>query len=144
MIILNALNKPTTLACSINEGLKINYEKYQEYIDACNACMLACDRCTTDCIRDKDAIMMTRCVELGRACATVCGFAARMMWSGSEFAPKACALCAEICLKCVDECSKYEQDHCKVCAGVCQYCADACNRMVANEQYYLMALAEVA
>lgn len=99
--------------------------------------MLACDRFTTECLREKNAAIMTRSVEVGRACATVCGFAARLMWSGSEFAPKACLLCAEICLKCVDESIKHDHEYCKVCAGVCQYCADACNRMVANHACYL-------
>ncbi len=103
--------------------------------------MLASDRCTTECLSEKDTIKMARCVELGRACATVCGFVARLIWSGSEFAPKACTLCAEICLKYVDECLKHEQEYCKVCAEVCQYCAEVCHRMVASEQYYLEDMA---
>ena len=62
------------------------HEKFQNCIDACNDCVVACEHCATACLQEEDVKMMARCVELDRACATICAAAVRLMASGSEFA----------------------------------------------------------
>ncbi|MDO1449599.1 hypothetical protein Q0590_25200 [Rhodocytophaga aerolata] len=39
-------------------------EKYKECIDACLACGVACNECSTACLKEEDVKMMARCIEL--------------------------------------------------------------------------------
>src|SRR5690348_18407585 len=100
------------------------HEKYQSCISACNDCTVAWEHCATECLHEVDIKMMARCIELDRACATICAVAARLMASGSEFAPRVCGVCAEICEVCGHECAKHEAQHCQDCARACHRCAE--------------------
>lgn len=99
--------------------------------------MVASERCSSLCLQEQNVPMLARCIDLTRACATMCELTARLMWSNSELTPKACALCRDMCLACIKECLKHEHDHCKVCAEACQICADACSKLLANNQFAL-------
>jgi len=104
-------------------------EKYQNSIDACNDCTVACELCATECLHEQDVKMTARCIELDRDCATICATAARLMASGSDFADRVCGVCAEICQACGDECAKHEAQHCQDCARACRRCAEECRKM---------------
>jgi hypothetical protein len=113
---------------STTEGF-MSHEKYRECIEACHACAAECEHCATACLHEEDIKMMVRCIELDRSCADVCHFAAREMARGSDFAERACELCAEVCDACAEECAKHEMDHCQACADACRRCAEECRSM---------------
>ncbi|MDO8540702.1 MAG: hypothetical protein Q7S40_09730 [Opitutaceae bacterium] len=48
------------------------HEKYQHCIDDCHACLVACEHCATECLREDEMKMLTRCIELDRSCAAIC------------------------------------------------------------------------
>jgi hypothetical protein len=105
------------------------HQKYQSCIDACNACATACEHCASECLEEKDVQKMARCIQPDRDCADLCALAARLMSRGSEFAPRLCALCVDICEACAAECAKHQHQHCKDCAEACRKCADECRKM---------------
>ena len=107
----------------------MSHEKYQDCIDACNACLTECEHCSTACLQEKDIKMLVRCIELDRTCAYACAFAVNEMSRGGEFADRVCQLCAEVCDACGEECGKHKMDHCQKCAEACRECAEACREM---------------
>lgn len=107
------------------------HEKFQECIDACDACAATCDHCSVACLNEDDVKMMARCIALDMDCAQICRLASAYMARGSEFALALCRLCADVCQACGDECAKHEADHCRECAEACRRCAEVCRRMAA-------------
>ncbi|HYC71352.1 MAG TPA: four-helix bundle copper-binding protein [Opitutaceae bacterium] len=102
---------------------------YHSCIEACHACLVECEHCATACLGEQDVKMMVRCIALDRSCAEICALAVREMARGSEFAERACQLCAEICDACGEECVRHEADHCQRCAEACRRCAEACREI---------------
>jgi hypothetical protein len=109
----------------------MSYENYRSCIDACNRCADACDHCSTACLKEDDIAKMAKCIELDMDCAALCRLAASAMARGSDFAPKVCQLCAEICEACVKECGQHDAGHCQSCAKACKECAEMCRSMAA-------------
>lgn len=107
----------------------MSHENYQHCIDACLACLQACEHCAASCLQEDDVKMMARCIELDRSCADLCTLAAREMARGSDFAERVCQLCAEVCDACGAECGRHKMDHCQRCAEACRACAKACREM---------------
>lgn len=107
---------------------------YQECIDACNACMVACETCASECLDEQNVDMMTDCIRLDRSCADICALAAREMSRDSALVSKVCALCAEICQACGNECKKHDHDHCQRCAEACRACAAACREVFSKRK----------
>ena len=102
---------------------------YQDCIDGCNECFLACETCATACLHEADLQKMVRCIEMDRTCADICALASRLMARQDTFAPALCRLCAEICRACGQECAKHEHmEHCRKCAEACFRCAEACEK----------------
>ena len=105
-------------------------EKYQSYIDACNACFEACEYCVINCCLHADDIKsMTKCIQFCRDCADICVLSSQYTSRDSEFSTKICAQCADICEACASECDKFDIDVCKQCAKVCHTCAEECRKM---------------
>ncbi|HVD96597.1 MAG TPA: four-helix bundle copper-binding protein [Cytophagaceae bacterium] len=108
----------------------MSHEKYQSCIDACLECATLCDHCASECLKESDLPMLTRCIQLDRECAEMCFSAARIMTLGSEYAGDLCAVCADFCLRCAEECGKHSHmDHCRNCAETCLRCAEECQKM---------------
>jgi hypothetical protein len=107
------------------------HERFQDCIDACDACAAACDHCATACLGEDDVKMMARCIALDMDCAQICRLASAFMARGSESAAALCRQCAEVCAACGDECGKHQHEHCQQCAVACRRCADACRAMAA-------------
>ncbi len=105
-------------------------QKFQDCIDACIACAVACQCCATECLRENDVAMLLHCVELDRQCAIVCAATAELLSIGGSHATHLCAECAEICRDCAQECEKHaHMEHCKHCADACRRCAEECEKM---------------
>lgn len=105
------------------------YEEYQECIVACQACVVSCNHCAASCLQEPDVKHMVRCIGLDMDCAQTCQLAVALMSGGSDFAPRACELCAEVCAACAEECGRHDMDHCQQCAEACRICAEQCRNM---------------
>ena len=95
----------------------------QSQLDALNACITACEYCSTACLQEPDVQMMARCIGLTRDCADACTLAARFVARDSEHAAHLLKECAEICRTCAEECARHEHRHCQECAEACRRCA---------------------
>jgi hypothetical protein len=105
-------------------------EKWQSCIDACMQCAESCEYCATCDLREQDVKNMVSCVQINRACASVCWTSAQLMSIDSEFSKQFCSLCADICDACAKECERYtDMDHCQKCAEVCRRCSQECRNM---------------
>lgn len=107
--------------------LQIKFNKMRDSkncIDACLACVITCENCITDCIKDGNQA----CILLCRDCADICALCARLEARGSQYAKDLCALCVKVCAACAEECSKHASHHesCKTCAEACKKCVEAC------------------
>lgn len=107
----------------------MSHQKFQDCIDECVACAVACSHCATSCLQEEDVKMMSRCIQLDLECAAICRAAAEVMSLGSGFSADLCRVCAEICKACGDECAKHDMEHCQACAEACRKCAEACEEM---------------
>jgi hypothetical protein len=108
------------------------YLAYKTCIDACLACMAACNHCASSCLQEKDADQLSYCVRLDMECAAICRASAELMTYGSQHANAICQICGELCLQCAEECEKHEHmDHCRQCALACRHCAEECLAMAA-------------
>ena len=96
-------------------------------MDACLACVVSCERCITDCVKDGNQ----ECILLCRDCADICDLCARFEARGSQFGQALHVLCAKICNACSLECAKHASHHvsCKECAEACKKCAAVCEEL---------------
>ncbi len=110
------------------------HQKYQEIIDACNKCAVACLHCASSCMQEDDVKMLARCIQLDQDCADICQMTVRMLARNSDFAERTCRVCAEICGACGDECRQHEHmDHCRQCAIACFECAEFCHKAAVSK-----------
>jgi hypothetical protein len=91
------------------------------FIDACSACVIACEKCITTCIKEGNQ----SCILLCRDCADICALCARLAARNSPYSKVFCDLCAKVCKECADECAKHAAHHlsCKECEMACRECA---------------------
>jgi hypothetical protein len=111
----------------------MSHEKYQNCIDACNACVVACEHCISGDLKEGGDKMMIDCINLNRECSVICRSSALVMSMGGKFSAEMCALCAKVCDACAAECEKHSHiEHCKNCAEACRNCLKAlvvCHRV---------------
>ncbi len=100
-------------------------------MDACYACLVACNHCMNEDLKEQDVKLLAQCIRLDRDCAALCSLAISAMASDSAFAKQICKLCAEVCMACATECEKHahHMEHCKDCAEACRKCANECGNM---------------
>jgi hypothetical protein len=106
----------------------LNLGKYKACIEACNACIITCKTCETECIKEKNA-KMDKCIQLCKECISACTAASQLMTLNSEHSKEMCLVCAKICENCALECEKHNMDHCKKCATNCRKAAKLCKEM---------------
>jgi hypothetical protein len=107
------------------------HDKYDDCIEACDACAVECEHCLTACLDEKPVEPLVRCIRLDRDCADLCRLAAALMSRDSSFAREVCLLCATTCDACAAECERHDMDHCRRCASACRSCAAECREMAA-------------
>jgi hypothetical protein len=104
--------------------------KYQSCIEVCNDCFGACEFCATECLREEEVKMMSKCIQLCLDYANISVTASQFMSRDSEYAKQICNVCADICDTCGVECEKHQtMEHCKQCAQICRKCASECRKM---------------
>lgn len=100
--------------------------KNNTMIDACLACIAACEFCASECIKMADSDHL-RCIALCRDCAEICIVCAKFELRDSEYSHHIMNLCADICSECAKECTKFSgHSHCRECADACKKCAEEC------------------
>ncbi|MBS4173172.1 four-helix bundle copper-binding protein [Bacillus sp. FJAT-49736] len=104
---------------------------YKICLEACFSCLEACNICFHACLNEEHPEKMTKCIELDRECADICGLTIAAMQRSSEFVRDICAICAAICEACGTECKKHDHQHCQRCAEACFRCADECRKLSA-------------
>lgn len=112
----------------------MSHQQYQNCIDACYACAVACSHCASECLKEENVRELRRCIQLDLECASICKSSADIMSFGSNFSGNICRVCADICQTCADECEKHAEmgmNHCRDCAQACRKCAQACEEMSA-------------
>jgi hypothetical protein len=72
-------------------------QKYQGCTDACNNCAASCELCATECLREENVKMLTKCVQLCHDTANISWTASQFMSADSDYSKNVCLLCAEIC-----------------------------------------------
>lgn len=120
-------------AIELGTYLRGKGERYHDAIEACVACLVACEMCSDACLDERDVKMMVQCIRLDRDCADACDAALRAMSRGGPLAAVLCGACADACDACAAECEKHAKmaDHCRLCAEACRRCAQACRKMAA-------------
>lgn len=104
--------------------------EYRACIDTCLQCAATCEYCAASCLQESDVKMLSHCIELDLACASICHTAAKLMSLDSHYAEELCRICVDICNDCGNECEKHiHMEHCRRCAEICFICADECRKM---------------
>lgn len=105
---------------------------YEECIDACLACLRACNHCYDECLKENKVQMMVDCIRYDRSCADTCAFTIQALSANSPFIQEILALCALHCDACGKVCQEHAQhyDHCKECADACFHCAEVCRSYI--------------
>lgn len=95
---------------------------YSECIDACEACVLACEKFSTRaCVADD---VLRRAME----CTQACELAIIAMSRDGCIAPAACSACARLCEACEKSCLACEDPEAWACARACARAAAGCYR----------------
>ncbi|WP_229251206.1 four-helix bundle copper-binding protein [Emticicia sp. BO119] len=108
------------------------HQKFQDCIQACNACATICSHCATECLKEEHLHHLTKCIQLDLECAAICRSAVELMSLESEFSADLCKICSKICKACAEECEKHAKmgmEHCRECAEACYKCATICEEM---------------
>ena len=103
----------------------------QDCIDACANCHQAClQTALTHCLQMGGRHVAPEHFRLMMDCASICESSANLQLSGSPYAPRLCALCADICHACALSC--LELDGMEECARACEACEHTCRKMGAQ------------
>ncbi|WP_447642739.1 MULTISPECIES: four-helix bundle copper-binding protein [Chitinophagaceae] len=103
--------------------------KITECLDACLACMAACNLCASSCLNESDADKMMHCIAIDNQCAVVCACTANLLAMQSPYVSGIVALCSIVCDACALECGKHTHAHCRVCADACVRCSELCREL---------------
>ncbi|MFB2644718.1 four-helix bundle copper-binding protein [Raphidiopsis sp. BLCC-F218] len=99
----------------------------QNCINATTECHKICLETMTYCMSQGGKYMSANLISAMRDCSEFCMICTNMLISGSLFAGKTCALCAEICDRCALACDNISTDKkMTVCASACRKCTEAC------------------
>ena len=104
----------------------------RECIANCEECAGVCLETIQYCLEQGGRHAEAAHIRLMLSCAEICRTSAAFMHNRSEFHPKVCGVCAEVCLACAESCERFGDDpQMQRCAEVCRRCADSCRRMAA-------------
>ena len=114
---------------------KTSYNEFVSCIEACVECTLECKDCASQCLNDKDVMLLTRCIKLQYDCASLCLMAMEIMEIKTGYVRQIWKACEEACIACAWECEKHSDiPYLKKCAEVCRKCAIECSKMGKDSQ----------
>lgn len=103
----------------------------QKCIDECVSCHRICLETVQYCLKQGGKHAEASHITLLLDCAEICQTSANFMLRGSELHVRTCAVCAEVCRRCVESCEQLEGDQMQRCAEACRSCAESCEQMAA-------------
>lgn len=122
-----------TVSQSMKKAFQGMTDEMQACIQACIECEQICLQTISYCLKQGGRHAEPQHIQLLQDCADQCALSVKFMVRESNFQPKACSLCAEICMSCAVDCGKMGDDEMmKNCAEVCRRCADSCRKMAAH------------
>jgi hypothetical protein len=99
-------------------------------------CIAECEKCHEICVETVDLCLReggqhadTAHITLLLDCAQICQVSADYMLRGSSLHTETCAVCADVCDRCVEDCEKFGDEFMHRCAEACRSCAESCRRM---------------
>ncbi|MEJ5962962.1 four-helix bundle copper-binding protein [Pedobacter immunditicola] len=107
-------------------------QRFQDSIQACVACVVACSHCATECLKEQDVRLLSRFIQLDLECEAIFRSAAEVMSLGGTGSEALCRVCADFCNNCAEECGKHAEmgtEYCRMCAEACRSCAESCEQM---------------
>lgn len=106
----------------------------QQCIEDANECQLVCTETITYALQMGGAHAELPLVRNLMDCVAGCQLSTTLLLRRSEFAPRACALTAEMCDRCAESCDHFPDDQWMVeCSETCRRCADSCREVAAIE-----------
>ncbi len=114
------------------------HQATQQMSSEMEQCIQNCMECHRICTE-----MVSHCLSLGGQhaepahitllldCANICATSAAFMVRGSQFHPRTCGVCAEVCAACADDCERIAggDEMMMKCVEICRRCADSCKQM---------------
>lgn len=102
--------------------------------EAMRRCIEECLLCHTACLEAVSSALSNSAgaevVQLLLDCADICRTSADFMLRGSEFHPRTCAICAEVCERCAQTAGRFSDDALlQSAADACRRCAESCRQM---------------
>lgn len=106
-------------------------QEMQNCIANCTRCHQICVMTTTHCLQMGGKHTEPHHIQLLLDCAEICQTSANFMLRGSDFHPRTCGVCAEICIRCAEDCERLAQgdQQMQACADMCRQCAQSCQQM---------------
>lgn len=105
-------------------------DSLDKFIDSCNDTAVACEKCATASLFDKDVQKMRKCILLARECSAMCQATARILSVGVDRFHMLFKACEELCNVTARECGRHAYlPHCKQAAEACRITADLCRKM---------------
>jgi hypothetical protein len=100
-------------------------------IEECLGCHRVCLETVNHCFSLGGKHAIPRHIGLLLDCAQICSTSADFMLRGSEFHPRTCGVCAELCAACADSCQEIGPRDAIMqrCVEACRRCGDSCRRM---------------
>jgi hypothetical protein len=109
-----------------------SHQEMQQCIQNCLDCHRICLETVTYCLQQGGHHAEASHIRTLLDCAEICQTSANFMTRGSEFHPRTCGVCAEVCERCAESCGQMGNDaQMQACADMCRRCAESCRRMAA-------------
>lgn len=122
-----------TVGQTVKKAFQSLTDEMQACIQSCSECEQICLQTISYCLKQGGMHAQPQHIQLLQDCADQCALSVKFMIRESNFQPKTCSLCAEICVSCAESCEKMKTDEVmKNCAEVCRRCADSCRKMAAH------------
>ncbi|WP_121666555.1 four-helix bundle copper-binding protein [Mesonia aquimarina] len=101
--------------------------KNSSLLNSLSNCINHCNFCASKCLEEDDVKKMISCIQLDRACASVCTTTATLMAAETSInLVPILSYCQQLCEECAEECKKHSTTHCQQCATACKECAAKC------------------
>ena len=85
-------------------------QEMQECVRNCMDCHRSCLETAMHCLGMGGQHAEQSHMRIMLDCAEICQTSANFMIRGSEFHPRTCGVCSEVCLRCADDCERVGPD----------------------------------
>jgi hypothetical protein len=97
--------------------------------EQCVRCQTTCEKATAYIKKAGGKTASSQRLALLADCIAMCKTSAGFLGRDSQFHPKVCKLCADVCASCAKSCEELNDPKLKDCVEECKKCTESCNRM---------------